>query len=64
MERLLTGQEKMKAILKAGYEEMKAHRVKVMAIMMAGLEDMKSIVEHQDFPKKETTVQTIGALED
>jgi hypothetical protein len=35
----------MKDMLKASYEEMKAHQKRIMAIMEASLEEMKSVVE-------------------
>jgi hypothetical protein len=35
-----------------------------MAIMKASLEEMKSTVKHQDVPKEEATVETIGELDD
>jgi hypothetical protein len=44
------------AILKSGYEEMnaemKTRRGRMMVIMKDGFEEMKSVVEHQDIPKK------------
>jgi hypothetical protein len=36
----------------------------MMAMMKAGMEEMKSVVEHQEVPKEEATVETVVALED
>jgi hypothetical protein len=36
---------------------------KIMAIIKASLEEMKSVAEHQDVPKEEASVKTVGALE-
>jgi hypothetical protein len=54
----------IKAVLKAGHEEIKAHQERVMAITKASLEEMKSVAEHQDVPKEEATEETIEALVD
>jgi hypothetical protein len=47
----------MKALLNTGYMEM-------MVIIKADLEEMKYVAEHQEVPKEDATVETIGALED
>jgi hypothetical protein len=54
----------MKAILKASYEEMKAHQERMMAVMKAGLEEIECQLEHQDVPKEEAVMEIIRALED
>jgi hypothetical protein len=50
----------MKATLKAGYEEMKAHQERMTAIMKADLEETESKSEHQEVPTEEAAVDTNG----
>jgi hypothetical protein len=61
-------EEDLTAILKAGYEEMKAemkaHQERMMTIMKADLEEIESESEHQEVPREEAAVETIGTLED
>jgi hypothetical protein len=55
----------IKFMLKVGYDEiklkMKARQERMMAIMMAGLAEIKSVAEHQEVSKEESSVEAIGA---
>jgi hypothetical protein len=50
--------ESLEAIVEQMRAEMKAHEERMIAILKVGLEEIKSIAEHQEFPKEETTVET------
>jgi hypothetical protein len=52
----------MKAIMKAGYEEMKYHQERMMVIIKTGLEEMKSVAVHEVIPKEEAAVKPVRSL--
>jgi nucleoside diphosphate kinase len=52
----------MKAILKAGYKEMKYHQERMMVIIRTGVEEMKSIAVHEVVLKEEAAVKPVRAL--
>jgi hypothetical protein len=45
-------------------EDVEAHHERVMAIMIACLEEIESETAHQEIPKEEAAVETVGTLED
>jgi hypothetical protein len=59
MEQLMA---EMKAILKAVYEEMKAHQERMMAIIKTGLEEMKTVAVDEEVVKEEATMKPVRAL--